>query len=536
MPKSSRTEVSRTANIFTKLRGFIEGVLRKLITYKEVEQVADFESPLSPEMENALNEWALMYQGKAEWLAQDGVFSLGLPAFISAEIARQVTLEVKWNITAKVPDGAEPPEDGSDPMNPRADYLKSEFGKCMKVLREKLEVGSAAGGMVIKPYPRGSHLFFEFVMDWSMYPIAFDGAGNLTDVIFRDTYTAGKTTYTRLERHRLENKRVRDSADPETVVTITQKCFKSKLRDSIGSECPLKEVPVWSDLQPEATIRNTGGKLLIGWYKVASANNVDLDSPLGVSVYAKARNLIRDADKQYSRLLWEFEGGELAVDVDPTVLKPKNTGSGDGRRHYDVPQLNQRLFRGVDLNADEMYHVFSPPLRDGSLLNGLNQILSRVEDACGLARGTISDPTQEAMTATQLKILRKRTYDTITGNQQALEEALRDVVHAMDVHATLAGLAPEGEYELSFEWDDSIITDTGQQLNERLSLANLGVLSRSELRGWYLGETDAQAQAAIQQIDHERMQQMMQEVMVHGGLAEAQQENAGEPQSAPTTP
>lgn len=502
-------------------------MLRKLITYKEVEQVANFESPLSPEMENALNEWAAMYQGKAEWLAQDGVYSLGLPAFIAAEIARQVVLEVKWNITAKVPDGQKPPEDGSDPMNPRAQYLKDEFGKCMKVLREKLETGCAAGGMVIKPYPRDGHLFFEFVMDWSMYPIAFDGAGQLTDVIFRDTYTAGKTTYTRLERHKLESKKVKDSAEPETVVTITQRCFEAKQRDSIGTECSLKEVPVWADLQPEATIRNTGGKLLIGWYKVASANNVDLDSPLGVSVFAKARDLIRDADKQYSRLLWEFEGGELAVDVDPTVLRPKNTSASDGSRHYDAPQLNQRLFRGVDLNADETYHVFSPPLRDGSLLNGLNSILSRVEDSCGLARGTISDPTQEAMTATQLKILRKRTYDTITGNQNALEEALLDVVHAMDVHATLAGLAPDGEYEVSFEWDDSIITDTDQQLNERLALANAGVISRSELRGWYLGETDAQAQAAIAQIDQERMASMMMQGDMMGAS-----EGTGEPQSA----
>ena len=543
--------MSRTANIFTKLKSFIEGVLRKLITYKEVEQVANFESPLSPEMENALNEWAMMYQDKAEWLAQDGVFSMGLPAFIAGEIARQVVLEVKWNITAKTEEGAEPPEDGSDPENDRSRYLKKEFAKCMdRMLREKLEIGCAAGSMVIKPYPRDGHLFYEFVMAWSMYPIAFDGAGNLTDVIFRDTYTQGKTTYTRLERHKLEVRKRKniDGADggdgdkSETVAVITQRCFKSTYRDSIGTECSLKEVPVWADLQPEATIRNTGGKLLIGWYKVAAANNVDLDSPLGVSVYAKARDLIRDADKQYSRLLWEFEGGELAVDVDPTVLRPKNTGAAkDGSKHYEAPQLNQRLFRGVDLNADETYHVFSPPLRDGSLLNGLNQILMRIEDCCGLARGTVSIPTQEAMTATQLKILRKRTYDTITGNQHALEEALRDVVHAMDVHATLAGLAPEGEYELSFEWDDSIITDTDQQLQERLALANAGVISRSELRGWYLGETDAQAQAAIQQIDQERMEQMMQEAMTQGGLmgmpgADGAQDGAGGPQSGQKAP
>ena len=101
----------------------------------------------------------------------------------------------------------------------------------------------------------------------------------------------------------------------------------------------------------------------------------------------------------------------------------------------------------------------------------------------------------------------------------------------MDIHATLAGLAPEGEYELSFEWDDSIVVDTGQQLQERMALANLGVISRTELRGWYLGETDAQATAAIAQIDQERMQQMMMQGMMEAASTGGPQEPAGEPQS-----
>ena len=533
--------MSRTSSIFTKLRTFVEGVLRKLITYKDIEHaVEDFESPLSQEMETALNEWADMYKGKAPWLKDGTVFSLGLPAAIAAEIARQVVLELKWNITAKLADGEEAPEDGSDPMNPRAEYLKAEFAKCIKPLRDKVETGSAAGGMAVKPYPRGKHLFFDFTMDWSMYPIAFDGAGDLTDVIFKDTYTQGKNIYTRLERHKLEVRKVRGDADaePETVVTITQKIFKSQLRDSLGTEVPLTEVPIWAQLQPETTIRNTGGKLLVGWYKAAGANIIDFDSPMGVSVFAKARDLIRDADMQYSRLLWEFEGGEMAIDVDPLALRPKQTPGGDGSIKYKPPKLNERLFRGVDCGRDETYHVFSPPLRDGSLLNGLNSILQKVEDACGLARGTFSDPTNEAMTATQLKILRKRTYDTIAGNQQALEACLRDVIHAMDVMATLYDLAPEGEYEVSFEWDDSIVTDTDQQLNERLALANAGAISRAELRGWYLGETDAQAAAAIAQIDQERMQQMMQEGMIQSGLAGMAEgaEGEGEPGDDEGTP
>ena len=38
-------------------------------------------------------------------------------------------------------------------------------------------------------------------------------------------------------------------------------------------------------------------------------------------VYARAAELIKQADEQYSRLLWEFEGSELAIDADAIALK-----------------------------------------------------------------------------------------------------------------------------------------------------------------------------------------------------------------------
>ena len=157
-----------------------------------------------------------------------------------------------------------------------------------------------------------------------------------------------------------------------------------------------------------------------------------------------------------------------------------------------------------DTGAEETYRVFAPELRDGSLVNGLNQLLMRIEDLCGLSRGTLSEVSTEARTATELRILRQRSYATVADNQRALEKCLRDVIRAMDVYATAYRLAPEGAFTVSFEWDDSILTDVGQQLQERLMLVNSGVIGRAELRQWYLGETEAQAKAAIRAVEAER--------------------------------
>lgn len=469
-------------------------VVRRILPYKDIESVERIETPLSNEMVNALDDWYNLYLNKADWLKPDTVKSLNLPAFICSEIARQILLEMKWNITGKNKDGTNQTTAGTDIMNPRAEFLKSEFERCITALRNKLEQGCAAGGMTIKPYHKDGHIFFDWTMDWSLYPIAFDDDGNLADVIFRDTFTEGKTYYTRLERHTVKG----------NSVEISQRVFKSTMRDTIGVEISLSDVPVWSELQPVITVTNTDGQMF-GWFKVASANSVDVDSPMGASVFCKARNTIKEADMQYSRLLWEFEGSELAIDVDPMVLKPKNTSNANGKKNMEMPKLNERLFRAVDTGKEDMYAVFAPPIRDASLLNGLNQILIRIEDQCGLSRGTLSDANTEARTATELRIVKQRSFATIADNQAALETCLKDVIRAMDKYATIYGLAPEGEYDVSFEWDDSIITDREQQTAERLSLLNLGIISKAEFREWYFGETEAQAQGAIEAIATEQL-------------------------------
>lgn len=453
-----------------------------MIPYRQIQNAERFDSPVSDEMAAALDLWGKMYIGKAPWLKDSGMKSLNLAPLICAELSRQVTMEMKWSITG----------------SKRAEYLSEQLVHCTgAVLREKTEQGMAAGGMVIKPCPKDDSIFFDFVPDWCIYPVSFDGSGRMTDVIFRDSYRDGDIYYTRLERHAVSG---------EDVI-ITQRCFRSRDPDVPGAECPLSSVPLWSALEPELTVTGTGGRPLFGWYRVAASNTVDVDSVLGASVYARAVGCIRDADEQYSRLMWEYEAKETAIDVDPTALLPKDIKGADGSR-YVMPKLNERLFRAVDLGTDETYRVFDPPIRDVSLMNGLNAVLCRIEDLCGLARGTLSDPSAQAMTATQILILKQRTYETIKANQQALEQCLRDVIHAADVYADALGLAPPGDMEISFEWDDSVAVDTGQELDQRLRLVSAGAMSKAELRSWYLGETPEQADEAVRKISRERLTDM----------------------------
>ena len=127
------------------------------------------------------------------------------------------------------------------------------------------------------------------------------------------------------------------------------------------------------------------------------------------------------------------------------------------------------------------------------------------------------------MTATELKILKQRSYSTNADIQAALEEALRDSVYVMDVYCSLYNITPAGKYEISFEWDDSILVDIDTELERRMSLVNAGISSKLETRMWFFGETENQAKVALQKVEDEKKQSIETNIMGQKELGEVGQ-------------
>lgn len=508
---------------------------------------------ISPKMETAIQLWTNMYMDKADWIHEPTndnptrVVSLGLPAIIASEKARTALLELQTEINApieeiEVPNPEYPGDleyteglNGEQILIPkllppktlieehiignpsRAQYLESQYIKLKKQLRKQIEYGIAKGGLVIKPYVvvNGNvnsagiqseltptvDIEFDFIQADAFYPLAFNAAGKITEAAFIQTKTEQNIIYRRLEYHKWEN----------NIVTVINKAYKSTLENSgkdtwdLGNEIPLTDVPEWKDLQPEAVVQNVT-KPLFGYFVMPEANTIDPASPLGVSGFSRAVKLIRDADMQYSRLLWEYEAGEMAIDIDRDALRVDI--DANGQEHTRPNHLQQRLFRKMDLGSDsDTYNPFAPSLRDDNYINGLNTILMRIEDTCALSRGTLSDSPDVARTATELKILKQRSYQANKEIQESIESALRDVIYVMNTYATLYEITPEGDYEVSFEWDDSIIVDINEEINTRMVLLTNGLISKLELRMWYFGETEKQAREALEKANEESQQQ-----------------------------
>lgn len=437
--------------------------MSRMIGVSDIKRATGAVVNVSGDMVSAIELWERMYRGHPNWEGE-AIHSIGLPAAIAGEFARLVTLEMKSEVSGSA----------------RADYINEQYTRMLVHLQSQIEQGCALGGMAFKPYPtEDKRLCVDFVPADRFFPFEFDSSGRLTGGVFVDRITRGNRYYTRLEYHQLtgESYVVRNAA------------YMSYNKDSIGIAIPLHSVSQWEGLADEVEISGIV-RPLFGYFRVPLANNVDRNSPLGVSVYARAVDLIRQADEQWSRLLWEFEGTELAVDISDRAFKlDEKTGNPIIPKHW------RRLFRAHQLGSADtpLYQVFSPEIREAPLYKGLQDILQRIEFNCGLAYGTLSDPQTVEKTAEEIKTSKQRSYSTVSALQTALQFALEDVVYAMDVWTSLNRLAPAGKYETSFSWDDSIIVDTDKEFSQRMQMTTAGLIRPEITLAWYFGCSEDEA-------------------------------------------
>lgn len=434
--------------------GFLERMRGMSFNKSSLQNAVGSEILVSDDMLSAQKLWREMYLGSS-----DGI---NLPFAISSELARMVTIELSSVVSG----------------SPRADFLNDAYRRVIDGIRIPLELGCAMGGVAFKPYVENGKIGVDFITPEGFFPTAINTSGQITGAVFVQRIRENKSFLTRLESHSLSG----------GVYKITNRAFSSPSKDMLGRPVELSETSAWSGVAKELCIGNIKAPLF-GYFKPASANTVDPSSPLGVSVFSGAVGLIADAEKQYNRYLWEFESGERALIANSMAFRVGK----DGR-----PQLpNKRLYRTLDVEDIDFFKEWSPQLRETELADGLDRIYRQIEFCCGLAYGTLSNVNNTDKTAEEIRTSKQRSYTTVTDNQKSLKGALSGLVYAMDVLATLYNLAPLGKYNISFDFDDSIVADRKMEFDEKKQLLDAGVMLPWEFRAWYFGESREEALASL---------------------------------------
>lgn len=441
--------------------GFFSEIYNRLTVGRDNVNRSAVQSCISDKMAREIQAAADLYANNIkniEWLKNGNVKSLRLPSVICKEISRVATSE--FDITVQ----------GN---NPRAVFLGNMCQNITTNIATWTERCAAFGNTVFKPFVYNNIVYIKPCRIGEYIPLRYEDDGTLSSVVFVANICRSNQWYTRLEYHHIE----------DGIYTIENSAYMSTSDNgSLGGAVSLETVPEWADIQPIVQIEGDITPLY-GVYKNPFANNVDIDSKLGVSLYAECFDLFKEADELWENIWYEMRSGERKIFAPPGAY-----------RQIGAQYRTSRFYKELDME-NEMFQEFSPVFRNTAYSYRLQEIFKRIEENCGISYGTISDPVTVDRTATEVKHSKERMQATINGIQNALQYALTDTITAADKVCDLYNLTPTGAYSLVFNWDDSVIESRQEKADRAMMEYQMGLIDEADYFVQTRGMTREEAEA-----------------------------------------
>lgn len=390
----------------------------------DAKRIFDVDILLSDTMDMAIRTWNQIYAGHPNWVDKDNhVKTINFAKSVSSETARLACLDLSIKVSGSA----------------RAVYLQSVIDNMFGKIREYVERGCVNGTIILKPNGDGIDCFDP----QRFLPTEVDGNGNIRAGIFFDFYEQSKKYYKRLEYHRFAD---------DGVYLISNRCFISESSTSLGTETDITKTP-WKELMPDVGIENIE-KPLFAVFKTPMANNIDIASPLGMSIFAEAMEELKDLDVAYSRNAKEIYDSKRTVLADERLFDGKAI-MVDGEIVRVKPKMPDYIRNVLSEGQENFYQEINPNLNTDTRVKGINNILSILAYKCGYSNGYFSfDSMTGIQTATGVEASQQRTIQFIKDVRDKLEMTMDDLIYAIDKYADLYDLAPVGVYQVEYGFGD----------------------------------------------------------------------------------
>jgi len=304
------------------------------------------------------------------------------------------------------------------------------------------------GGFVIKPFVKNDKINLSYVSANNFIPLSWDSKG-VTEAVFPNRVKKGKYWYTHLEWH-------------EWVVTetpiyrIKNTLYRSDGQDSIGYPVSLAEL--YPSLEPEINFTGLDKKSMFIYIKPNTANNFDLDSPLGISVFANATDTMETLDRMFDSFNREFKLGKKRIIVPSHMVKTVIDGDGRAKRYFDADDETYQAFQSGNMDEDNIKDI-STELRVEEHIAAMNTMLSLLASQTGFSPNAFSFDGQSMKTATEVVSENSKTFKTKQSHEILLAEGLKDLVDLIAYLTGVFNLGTFGNYETVIHFDDSVAED-----------------------------------------------------------------------------
>lgn len=357
--------------------------------------------------------------------------------------------------------------------NARVELLDKVLQSMWKKAKKITSMGFGYGGVILVPYVKSGKIYYNIVSQSRVTIDEVEGENITGATIIADKKTVNKGIGNSKTYYRLTNYKVRNGN-----IEITQ-----KFTDENGHEVAVPDF--WKNIELKKVITGVD-RALFGYIK-SPINNRKTDDKYGVPITYGCDSTIAEIKETMKQLYREYKLKEAFVGADSTMFNGKDSLPLNG------------LFKKVDAGDDNFFEVFDPAFRP--FTERLQELFRRLEHQIGTSAGILSEVNTQNATATEIKRSMYDTFTLVDGMRSNIEKGIEDFLYSANVLANAYNLTPQGDYEVSFDWDYSLLEDSQETFGQLITAQAKGIISEVEIRQWLKpDETLEDSQKAIEEI------------------------------------
>ena len=423
--------------------------------------------------------------------AKRTMYRMNMAKAVCAEMAGLVWGE-ECSVNVSI-EGRESDDEKPDPLN---EFVQKVL--CKNAFREKMqesiEEGLALGGAAYKTWAEAKHdengnelpetrkIMLGYAMADQFIPISWDNA-RIMECVFVSRIAKGGWYYTRLEWHKWNG----------MTYVITNELYRAQIQkgkdggdsqDILGVRYPLAEIYPYLEEITEVPVEES----LFTYWRTPIANNLDDNSPLGMSIYGNAMETLHALDICYDSFVREFRLGKKRIIVPArSVRSVADPQTGRLLRYFDP---NDETYEALVSDSPDDLKITdnSVELRVEEHVAAINAFLSILCMQIGFSAGTFTfDQHTGLKTATEVVSENSKTFKTIKTIQNQIRPAIEHMVRNIIDVAILYEMEDEGQriealaapgYNVNVVFDDGVTQDRQTNINEGVMLVGAGLLSK----------------------------------------------------------
>jgi len=322
-----------------------------------------------------------------------------------------------------------------------------------KVCANKLvELAFALGTSAFVEHKTQNGVLIDYVRADMIYPLAFAN-GKISECAFASRMLIYGEMHTYLNIHTKENGKY--------VIKNLLICERTKKR------APLPEGIA------EVFYTNSD----VAMFQILSpniVNNICPDSPLGISVFANAIDVLEGIDLVYDSYQNEYRLGKKRIVVPLSMAKIEMEQQGEILPVFDDNDTEFYAFSGADPDNFSINEI-NMELRADAHETGLQRNIDLLSDLCGFGSSKYNYQTGRIKTATQIVSEQSDLFRNLRKHEILAEQAIKNLVKAV-----LFLMGEDYEQEVTVNFDDSIIDDAATTAERALKEKQSNIIDAAE--------------------------------------------------------